>query len=154
DAATVVYEGQPDDMYTAAGPDHTPGYERDFVTRTIAFYNDELYLRGADGSLTRVDVPNSAQTSVQREWLGLELREPWEVGGTTYKAGSLLVANFDDYMAGKREFEVLFEPTDTSSLAGASFTKNHLVLNVLEDVRNRLQVLTPGPEGWTRSELA
>ena len=154
DAATVVYEGQPGDMYIAAGHDHTPGYERDFVTRTIAFYNDELYLRNADGSLTKVDVPNSAQTSVQREWLGLELREPWEVGGKSYKAGSLLVAKFDDFMAGKREFEVLFEPTDTTSLAGASFTKNHLVLNVLDDVKNRLEVLTPGSGGWTRSELA
>ena len=38
-----------------------------------------------------------------REWLTLELREPWEVGGKTYKAGSLLATNFDDFMAGKRE---------------------------------------------------
>ncbi|MEN1928952.1 prolyl oligopeptidase family serine peptidase [Luteimonas sp. MJ250] len=154
DSATVVYEGKPDDMYIAAGRDHTPGFERDFVSRTLAFYNDELYLRGADGTLTKVDAPNSAQKSVQREWLGLELREPWEVGGKTYKAGSMLVAKFDDFMAGKREFEVLFEPTDTTSLAGSSFTKNHLVLNVLEDVKNRLVVLTPGADGWTRSELA
>ena len=154
DAATVVYEGTGDDMYIAAGRDHTPGHVRDFVTRTIAFYNDELYLRNADGTLTKVDVPNSAQKSVQREWLGLELREPWEVGGTTYKAGSLLVTKFDDFMAGKREFEVLFEPTDTTSLAGSTFTKNHLVINVLDDVKNRLSVLTPGPDGWTRSELA
>src|SRR5690606_14858320 len=154
DSATVVYEGKPDDMYIAAGRDHTPGFERDFVSRTLAFYNDELYLRGADGTLTKVDAPNSAQKSVQREWLGLELREPWEVGGKTYKAGSMLVAKFDDFMAGKREFEVLFEPTDTTSLAGSSFTKNHLVLNVLADVKNRLVVLTPGADGWTRSELA
>ncbi|MEN1960587.1 prolyl oligopeptidase family serine peptidase [Luteimonas sp. MJ246] len=153
-SATVVYEGKPDDMYIAAGRDHTPGFERDFVSRTLAFYNDELYLRGADGTLTKVDAPNSAQKSVQREWLGLELREPWEVGGKTYKAGSMLVAKFDDFMAGKREFEVLFEPTDTTSLAGSSFTKNHLVLNVLEDVKNRLVVLTPGADGWSRSELA
>ncbi|NLA68786.1 MAG: S9 family peptidase [Gammaproteobacteria bacterium] len=153
-SATVVYEGRPDDMYIAAAHDHTPGFERDFVIRTIAFYNDELYLRNADGSLTKVDAPNSAQKSVQREWLALELREPWEVDGRTYKAGSLLVTKFDDFMAGKRGFEVLFEPTDTTSLAGSSFTKNHLVLNVLDDVKNRLSVLTPGPDGWTRSELA
>src|SRR5690606_29498629 len=152
--ATVVYEGRPDDMYIAAARDHTPGYERDFVMRTIAFYNDELYLRNADGSLTKVDVPNSTQKTVQREWLAVEPREPREVGGTTYKAGSLLAAKFDDFMAGKREFEVLFEPTDTTSLVGSTFTKNHLVINVLDDVKNRLSVLTPGADGWTRSELA
>src|SRR5690606_35977232 len=52
ESATVVYEGKPDDMYISAGRDHTPGYERDFVSRTLAFYNDEIYLRGADGALT------------------------------------------------------------------------------------------------------
>ena len=148
ESAEVVYEGKPSDMYISAGHDDTPGYERDFVVRTIAFYNDELYLRATDGSLRKVDVPNSAQKSVQREWLGIELREPWTVGGRTYRAGSLLAANFDAFMAGKREFDVLFEPSDTTSLAGASFTKNHLVLNVLDDVKNKLTVLTHGDGRW------
>ena len=143
-AAEVVYEGQPADMYIAAMHDDTPGFERDFVSRTLAFYNDELYLRKADGSLLKVDAPNSANKGVKREWLTLELREPWDVGGRTYPAGALLAAKFDDFMAGKREFEVLFEPTDTSSLASFTWTRHHLVLNVLEDVKNRLSVLTPG----------
>ena len=152
-AATVVYEGKPDDMYIAAFHDDTPGFERDFVSRTLAFYNDELFLRGADGKLTKIDVPNSVNKGAFREWLTLELREPWTVGGKTYKAGSLLVARFDDFMAGKREFDVLFEPTDRTSLASFTFTRHHLVLNVLEDVKNRLSVLTPGEGGWKKSEF-
>ncbi|HBK46124.1 MAG TPA: S9 family peptidase [Xanthomonadaceae bacterium] len=166
-SASLVYEGKVDDMYIAAMHDDTPGFERDFVSRTLAFYNDELYLRGpsapgcaseagagcagASGTLTKVDAPNSANKSVKREWLTLELREPWQVGGRTYKAGSLLAARFDDFMAGKRDFQVLFEPTDTTSLASFSWTRSHLVLNVMEDVKNRLSVLTPGKQGWTTS---
>src|SRR5690606_509532 len=57
ESATVVYEGRPDDMYIAASRDLTPGHVRDFVSRTLAFYNDELYLRIADGSLTKIDAP-------------------------------------------------------------------------------------------------
>ncbi|PBS11545.1 S9 family peptidase [Lysobacteraceae bacterium NML93-0792] len=153
DQATLVYEGRPDDMYIAAMRDDTPGFERDFVSRTLAFYNDELYLRGADGQLTKIDAPNSANKSVHRDWLMLELREAWNVGGRDYAAGSLLVTKFDDFMAGKREFEALFKPTETTSLAGATWTRNHLVINVLEDVKSRLTVLTPGADGWTRSAL-
>ncbi|GGZ70176.1 prolyl oligopeptidase [Lysobacter xinjiangensis] len=152
-SATTVYEGTNADMYIAASRDHTPGFERDFVSRTIAFYNDELYLRGSDGKLVKVDAPNSAQKNVRREWLTLELREPYTAGGKTYKAGSLLAAKFDDFMAGKRDFEVLFEPDEHSSLAGATWTKSHLVLNVLQDVKNRLSVLTPGANGWQRVEF-
>lgn len=153
-AATVVYEGTNEDMYIAAYHDATPGFERDFVSRTIAFYNDELYLRGSDGKLVKIDVPNSTGKSVVREWLTVELREPWEVDGKTYKAGALLATRFDDFMAGKRKFEVLFEPTDSTSLAGATWTKNRVVLNVLDDVKNKLIVLTPSTSGWKKSEFA
>ncbi|MEL4893298.1 prolyl oligopeptidase family serine peptidase [Xanthomonas protegens] len=150
-SATLVYEGKPDDMYIAAMHDDTPGYERDFVSRTLAFYNDEMYLRGADGRLTKIDVPNSANKGVHRQWLTLELRDPWMVGGTTYPAGALLVTRFDDFMAGKRDFQVLFTPTETASLASFAWTKSRLVLNVLDDVKSRLWVLTPGEGEWARA---
>ena len=153
ESATVVYEGRSDDMYIAAMRDHTPGFERDFVSRTLAFYNDELYLRQPGGELLRIEAPNSANKGVHREWLTLELREPWEVGGRQYPAGSLLAARLDAFMAGGRGFDVLFEPSATTSLAGFSWTRNHLVLNVLEDVKNRLTVLTPGEAGWSRRPL-
>ncbi len=150
-AATPVYEGKPDDMYIAAMHDDTPGFERDFVSRTLAFYNDELYLRGKDGGLTKIDAPNSAQKSVHKDWLLLELREPYSAGGKTWPAGSLIVTRFDDFMAGKREFTALFTPDDHAALAGYTWTKDHLILNVMEDVKNRLFVLTPGKVEWAKA---
>ena len=153
--ATPVYEGTATDMYIAASHDHTPGYPRDFVSRTLAFYNDELFLRAADGQLAKVDAPNSANKSVHKDWLVLELREAYAAGGTTYPAGSLIAANFNDFMSGKREFTTLFAPSERTSLAGYTWTRNHLVLNVLDDVKNRLSVLTPHPPGeageWQRA---
>jgi prolyl oligopeptidase len=153
ESAKVVYEGTDRDMYIAAFRDHTPGYVRDFVSRTIAFYNDELYLRGSDGKLTKIDAPNSANKNVHEDWLILELREPYAAGSRTFPAGSLIAADFDAFMKGGRDFQVLFEPTERTSLASYTLTKNHLVLNVLEDVKNRLSVLTPGKAGWARREF-
>jgi prolyl oligopeptidase len=152
--ARLVYEGQAEDMYIGAMHDDTRGHERDFVVRYLAFYNDELYLRGPGGELSRVEAPNSANKSAHRDWLLLELREPWTTGGRTWPAGSLLATRFDGFMAGEREFEALFEPTETTSLAGFDWTKNHLLLNVLDNVKNRISVLTPSADGWTRAALA
>ncbi len=154
EAATVVYEGTGDDMYIGAMRDHSRGFERDFVSRTIAFYNDELYLRGKDGKLTKIDAPNSANKSVHREWMTLQLREPYTVGGKTWPAGSLLVTNFDAFMDGKRDFAVLFEPTDTTSLEEFAWTRSHVVLNVMDNVKNRLYVASHGTEGWKVSPYA
>lgn len=153
ESATLVYEGKPDDMYIAAFHDATPGFERDFVSRTIAFYNDELYLRGADGKLAKIDAPNSADKSVHREWISLRLREPWEVSGKTYKAGSLLVTKFDDFMAGKREFARVFEPTESQSLDEVVWTQGHLVTNELHDVKNRVFVHAYTDGGWKGQPL-
>jgi prolyl oligopeptidase len=83
----------------------------------------------------------------------LELREPYAADGNTWKAGSLIVIRFDDFMAGKRDFTALFEPDDHAALAGYTWTKDHLILNVMEDVKNRLFVLTPGKDGWVKSDF-
>src|SRR5581483_4765701 len=56
--AKVVYEGAAEDMYIGASRDQTPGFVRDFVSRALAFYNNELYLRDGD-ELRKIDVPNS-----------------------------------------------------------------------------------------------
>ena len=153
-AATPVYAGKPDDLGVAAYRDHAPGFERDFVWRGLAFYDNELFVIGPDGALVKVPAPNSADKDVHREWLTLQLREPLQAGGRTYPAGALLAARFDDFMAGKREFTVLFEPTATRSLQASTWTRNHLLLDVLDDVKSRVEVLTPSADGdWARAAL-
>lgn len=151
--AKVVYEGTPTDMAVGAYHDDTPGFERDFVYRSLAFYSNELYLRGADGALTKIDVPNSVEKGVRREWLTLELREPWTVNGVTYPQGALLAAKFEDFLAGKREFSVVFQPDEHSSLAGFGATKDYYYINVLEDVKNRIYLVEPGQGTWKRTPL-
>lgn len=154
DQAETVYEGQLDDMSISATHDDSPGFERNFLRRAIAFYNDELYLIDDALQLTKIDVPNSASKSVARQHLLVELRDPWEVGGRQYPAGALLVTDFDDFMNGQREFDVAFQPTETTSLAGYTTTKDHLLVNILDDVKNRIEVLTPSDDGWRRQPLA
>ena len=153
-AAKTVFEGQPTDVSVNAGFDDTTGFERHFVRRGIAFYKTETHLRKPDGTLVKIDVPEDANPDVFREWMTVELRTPWTVGGKTYPAGALIAIRFDDFMAGKRDFTLVYEPTATSSLAGASWTRHYLVLNILDDVKNALFVVTPGEGAWKREALA
>ena len=140
--ADVVFEGTDEDMYIAAFHDSTPGFERDLVSRAIAFYADELYLLRGD-ELTLIDVPESAEAGLHRQWLTVELREDWQVGGHTYAGGSLLVIELEAFLAGDRDFQELYVPSASTSLAGYTGTRHHLVLNILDDVKSRLEVHTP-----------
>jgi len=148
--AVTVFEGSPSDIAVGASHSSTRGFARDFVQRSPTFFTNEVFLLGPDGALTRVDKPDDAEASFHRAWLLLELRSAWTTGGRTHPAGALLGIRLDAFLKGRRDFEVLFEPTPTTSLAGHTWTRHHLILNVLEDVKSRLSVLTPGRAGWTR----
>ena len=151
--AEIVYEGKSEDMSISAMHDDSPGFERNFVSRNLAFYNDELYLLDSNSKLTKIDVPNSASKSVFHQYLSIELRKPWEVGGKTYPAGALLMADFDAFLKGDRNLEMVFEPSETTALSSSGFTKDFAYINVLEDVKNRIYVLKATEKGWVRESL-
>jgi prolyl oligopeptidase len=151
--AAVVFEGRATDMMAGAYHDPTPGFERDFLVRKPSFFTSETLLLAEDGSSQKIDVPEDAEPEVHREWLTVSLRTPWTVGGKTYPAGALLVAPFEDFLAGAREFSVLFEPSATAFLQSAQWTRDRLLLNVMDDVKSHLWALSPQAEGWQREPL-
>jgi prolyl oligopeptidase len=154
--AAVVYEGKPDDVGVGAFHDPTEGFERDFVVRNVEFFRSEWFLRtGSD--LVQLAVPPDAMVDVHREWLLIQTRSPWTVGGAAYPAGALLAARFEEFLAGGQELTMLFEPDPHTALSYHAWTRDYLILNMLHDVRSQLAVLTPpGEPGerWQRAALA
>jgi prolyl oligopeptidase len=152
--AAVVLEGRAEDMGVSAHRDLTPGFERDIITRTPTFFTSETFLR-RDGKLVKIDKPDDAQASFHREWLLLRLRTDWKPGGRAkaYPAGALLAIDLEAFLKGDREFDVLFEPTERKSLASASPTRNFIILNELDNVRSRIEVLSYRDRGWTRRPM-
>ncbi len=151
-AAELVHEGEPDDVAVAAEQDHTPGFPRGLVVRAIDFYRAERFLI-RDGALVRIPIPESAELQLARETALIELRDPWEVDGRTWPEGALLATDLDALLAGRPVIEPLFLPDDRSALRAVVRTRSHLVLVLLDDVRNRVEILTRGPAGWDRSPL-
>ncbi|MEW2586539.1 prolyl oligopeptidase family serine peptidase [Streptomyces virginiae] len=148
--AELVYEGRPSDLSASGWHDDTPGFERDFVHRQIDFWNQQLFLL-PDAAVppVKIDVPDDAGASVHREWLTVTIKTPW----LGHPAGSLLAFDFAAFQAGSRDAEVLFTPDEHTALAGYSWTRNHLILSTRADVSSAMELLTPGPDGWSRAPL-
>ncbi len=151
--AQPIFEGDSKDVAAFAYADTTPGFELQGLVRQTTFFSNEAYLL-RDGKTIQVDKPADANMNAHRGWMFLELRSDWTVGGKTWVAGSLLVINLEKFLGGDRNFEALFTPNERTSLAGYSPTRGHVILNELDNVRNRLYVLTPGEQGWSREPLA
>ncbi|MFE3618148.1 S9 family peptidase, partial [Streptomyces anulatus] len=150
--AETVYEGKPSDVSISAGYDRHPGYERHYLHRSTDFFNSEVSLL-SDGEWRLIETPTDADVDWYRDWLLVRLKTEWTPADTTYAPGSLLVTDLNDFLAGSREFEVLFAPDPHTSLESWGWTENHLILTTLHDVQTGFRVLTPGPDGWTTSTL-
>jgi prolyl oligopeptidase len=135
--AVKVFEVKESDVSASAWVSRVPGYERTMFNRSIDFYHNEMFVL-QNGQQIKIDKPSDARFSPFMQWVTISLRSDWQVAGKTYKAGSLLLANYADYLAGQREFRVLFTPTSTTSLVDFDFTKEHIVLNLLDNVKSRL----------------
>ena len=143
DDAGLVYSGDVSDVIVAASVDRTPGFQRTLVSRAVDFFNDEVHqLRGE--TLVRIDAPTDATLSVHRRWLLIELRTDWDRDDTTYKAGSLLAAEYAEFLAGTAELNVVFEPDAHTYLYHYAWTRDRLVVVTLADVASRVEVVTPG----------
>lgn len=149
--ASLVFSASSTDVIVGASVHRTPGFERTMVRRAIDFFNDEVYeLRGTE--LIRIDAPTDATVSVHRNWLLIELRTDWYTASAEYVAGSLLAADYDEFLAGTAELKVVFEPDEHKCLNHYAWTRDKLVIVTLADVASRVDVLTPG--SWTPEPVA
>jgi prolyl oligopeptidase len=148
--AEAVFEGTRSDVRVFASVDRTPGFERTLLLRALDFWNDEVYeLRGSE--LIRIDAPTDASVSIHRDWILIELRSDWYFRDTTYTAGSLLAADYDEFLAGTAELRVVFEPDEHTALNHYAWTKDRLLIVTLADVASRVEIAAPGT--WRREPV-
>ncbi|MGP9538708.1 prolyl oligopeptidase family serine peptidase [Brachybacterium sp. AOP43-C2-M15] len=155
--AELVHEVAEHDMAVFAAHDSTPGWERDWVIEAHAFYDNTIHVVDRSqrpAALTTVDVPSDLDATAHRELGIFSPRSDWEVGESLYPAGSLVVGDFARFQEGEPELHLLFEPTETTSLADMTITRTAVVLSILEDVVHRLEVHTRDEHGdWVRQDL-
>ncbi|GAA3291334.1 prolyl oligopeptidase family protein [Arthrobacter citreus] len=149
--AEPYFEIPEDHMMAVVAHDQTPGFERDLAIDIVDFYNSSTFLR-RDGQWVRLDVPLDVNVDVHRQWLVLRPRTDWELDGAVHPAGSLLAADLEGFLAGNRELATLFTPDPATSLQSWSWTRDHLLLNLLRDVSSEISVLDPA-KGWNATVL-
>jgi len=151
--ARTVFEGQPGDVASSGSTLFAPEGRYDFVNRTPAFFREETFLVLGD-RLVKIDLPEDASSEgIFKGRMIFSLRTDWAVGGTTYKQGSLLSIGLDPFLRGRRDFDVLFEPSERVSLQTVNQTRDSILITTLDNVRGKLTTLTPGPNGWTRQPI-
>jgi len=151
--AETVFEGEKTDVGCWGGVIDTPERRYDLITRSVTFFTSRNYIL-EEGRAVLIDIPEDAQLNgFFKKQMLVELKSDWSVEGHTYKQGALIAIDFDAFMNGSREFDVIFRPDERSSLNGVSSTLNYLILNVLNNVRGEMYRAEYSKKGWQVARL-
>ena len=155
-SAPVVFEGKRRDV--SAGADYDPLEKLHFASRAVTFYETmHFWLDETSGEWRQYDVPLHAEIEHWNGWFFVTPREDWKVGNTRHASGTLLVIRRDAFLAGSRDFTVLFEPSGRSVLADIDFTKHWLIASQMDDGEPRIVLWKPPAEenaSWQKRDFA
>ncbi len=153
ETATTVFEGKISDVSATAYSMHTPEGRYDWVTQTPAFFRGTTYLNEG-GKLTKLEIPEDADLrGVFKEQMLVSLRTDWTVGGKTYPQDALLSISVENFMAGGRDFDILFTPEERIALNGVNNTQNFLLVTTMDNVAGRLYKYSFNGGKWSHEEV-
>jgi prolyl oligopeptidase len=154
--ATEIFAGEQTDV--AAGVyrswDRDTAY--DVAYRTPSFFETINYLYTGDGNFQHIDIPNDARfLGVMNGQMLVQLKTDWEIGEQTYPQGALMSIEFERFMGGDRDFEVLIVPTGSTAIprGGISTTRDYIIVNLMEDVVSRLMRFAWVDGEWVREDI-
>ncbi len=114
----VIFETTADHMAMIYGrADDTGPAPRVWIVDQIDFFNHAIWLRDAAGATTKLDLPTGIWMQAHGDWFAMKLRKDWTVEGRTYATDTVLGISLSAFLAGHRDFTVLFEPGAAARLA-------------------------------------
>lgn len=147
--ATTIFKGKAEDVGVFATMIHTP--ERDYPMVIVAptFFTNDYYLCEG-GELRHLDLPADANIeAIFKNQLLVSLKSDWKRDGTSWKQGALVSIDIDELLAGEGQLSMVYEPDASSSISSVSRTRDLVLINRMEDVRNRLEAYSLVDGEWS-----
>ncbi len=151
--ATLLYEGQETDVGTWGGTFHTKERVYQLVTQATTFYTSKK-LVVENGELITLDVPDDASFSgFFKENVIMELKSDWTVEDKTYRQGAVISIPYNDLIKGGKNFTVIIQPDEKSSVSSVRNTKNRVLVNMLTNVKSELFAYTLEDGKWIKEQV-
>jgi len=152
-SAPVIFETAADNMAAYCDIDRTGTNPRVWFIDRLDFFNFNLWLGDETGAKFKLDLPTDIWLQVHRDWFVVKRRTAWTVDGQTYAPDTVLGISLSAYLAGDRNFAVVFEPGPRRALQGLFWSAGKLVLPILDELQPVFEVWTPSGNGWDRAGI-
>src|SRR5512139_1181003 len=117
------------------------------------FFNFDVWLGTETGASVKLDLPSDIWLQAHRDWFAVKLRSAWTVAGVSHAPDTVLGMSLSAFLAGDRNFTVVFPPTPRRALQGLFWVDGELVLSILDELRPVFEIRAPSAAGWSRKVL-
>jgi prolyl oligopeptidase len=155
--AKTVFEVNSKDMSAHAYVLYDQNKPYQFYSRTISFYENEIWYVH-EGKQFKIPMPvNSKFASFFKGNFLFELRSGLKNSKKSFKAGSLVSLTLESVLHPEsflEKLQLVFEPTDKKFLESTSRTKNYVLLEVLDNIKGKIIKVTLSKKNkWKLSNI-
>jgi len=152
-AAPVLFETREGSNSVRAEVERGVSPERVWFIEHTTNLEGIRWLGDRTGPKLRLDVPDDAPTSTERDWLVVKPRTAWTVGGRTYAPDTVLGISLAGFLAGDRNFTMLFQPRHRRAIQTFFWCGGRLILSILDDLKPVFEAFTPSAGGWSHESI-
>ena len=154
--ATELFAGEQADV--AAGVYRTWDRDEsyDVAYRTPSFFETLNYLYMGEGEFRHIDIPADARfLGVMKGQMLVQLKTDWQIEEATYPQAALLAIDFERFMAGDRDFEVLLVPGESMAIprGGIITTRDHIIVRLIDDVVSKMKRFSFNDGRWASEDI-
>jgi prolyl oligopeptidase len=151
--AKLWHQGNTTDVGTWGGVS-LQGYKKYIgITQALTFYTT-IYYAVENDALIILDLPEDVKFSgILNDQVIVQLRSDWKLGKATYPQGALLSLDYQQLIKGKHQVIEILRPDEKSSIDELSFTKNFLLVNMTNNVKNELYTFRFDKNKWVKSKV-
>ncbi|MCH7822268.1 MAG: S9 family peptidase [Proteobacteria bacterium] len=139
--ATEIFSGEQADVVAYVERSWDGDTFFDIAESRPGFFTSQRYLYHEDSDLQLIEIPgDSVFHGVVQGQMIVEIKTDWSIGNNDYAQGSLLAIDFERFMQGDRDFDLLLLPSESSAIVrgGVMPTRDYIIVNQLEDVVSKL----------------
>jgi prolyl oligopeptidase len=146
--APVLFEVATDHMMASGGVDRTDPERPVWFYDQVGFFDLQVWREK-----TELDLPTGVNLDAAHGWLAIKPRKDWTVDGRTWPGDSLLGIGLGAFLAGDRNFELLFQPQPRRVLTSFTWNAGRLLLTISDNLDPVFEIVDPAA-GWARTTLA
>ncbi len=150
--AQLIYNGEETDMGVWGYAQHKPERVYQLITRRTSFYSGEYFFIENE-KVIKPELPDDIDLSLFfNNRVIFQLKSDFNVNGKKFSQGSVISIAYDDLIGGEKNYELIFQPDERSSVTQISNTKDKLLLNILNNVKSELYAYSY-ENGWAKNKI-